>query len=107
MNRQGKRYRRVLVVSMEAETLPSVTHVVCESRAQGVRRTAGAVVRTRIQLIQRDGGDGSAVHGEGVAGVAWKVSERIRSCHGGHVHLRIIFLTAVILQEDDKEGTRV
>lgn len=37
VNRQGKRYRRVLVVSMEAETLPSVTHVVCESRAQGVR----------------------------------------------------------------------
>lgn len=58
------------------------------------------MVRTRVQLIQRDRSDGRAVHGEGVAGIAWKVRERVWSSHGGHVHLRVIFLTTVILQED-------
>lgn len=97
---QGERDRRVLVVGMEAKPLPSVAHVVCESRTEGVRRTAGAVVevRARVQLIQGDGGDRSAIHSESVAGVAGKVRERVRSHHGAHVHLRIILLTAVILQ---------
>lgn len=97
---QRERDRRVLVVGVEAQPLPSVTHVVCESRAEGVRRAGGAVVvvRTHVQLIQRDGGDGRAVHGERVTGIAGKVRERVRSHHGAHVHLRIILLTAVILQ---------
>ncbi len=99
VDRQRKRDRRVLVVGVEAQPLPSVTHVVCKSRAEGVRGTGGAVVmvRPRVQLIQRDGGDSRAVHGEGVAGVAGKMRERVRSHHGAHVHLRIILLTAVIL----------
>lgn len=37
VNRHGKRDRGVLVVSMEAQPLPSVTHVICESRGQRVR----------------------------------------------------------------------
>ena len=106
--RQREGDRRVLVVGVEAQPLPSVAHVVCESRAEGVRRTGGAmvVVRTRVQLIQRDGADSRAVHGEGVAGVARKMRERVRSHHGAHVHLRIILLTAVVLQRVDKEHTR-
>lgn len=35
--RLGKSHRRVFVVGMEAQTLPSVPHVFCESRAEGVR----------------------------------------------------------------------
>lgn len=68
------------------------------------------VVRTGVQLIQRDRDDGCAVHGKGVAGIARKVRERVRSHHGAHVHLRIILLTAVILQRVDEEemkGERV
>lgn len=105
---QRQRDGRVLVVGVEAQALPSVTHVVCESRAEGVRGTGGAVVvvRTRVQLIQRDGADSRAVHGEGVAGIARKVRERVRSHHGAHVHLRIILLTAVILQRGDKMRER-
>lgn len=104
---QRERGRRVLIVGVEAEPLPSVTHVVCESRADGVRRTAGAVVEVRacVQLVQGDRGDRSAVHGESVAGVAGEVRERVRSHHGAHVHLRIILLTAVILQR--AKGERV
>lgn len=106
--RQGERNRRVLVVGMEAQPLPSVKHLVCESlRAAGVRRTGGAVVVVSacFQLIQRDGGDGSAVIGEGVASVAGKVRERVRSHHRALVHLRFILLTAVILQIDKKDTT--
>lgn len=106
VDRQRERDRRVLVVGVEAQTLPSVAHVVCRSRAEGVRGgTGGAVVvvRTRVQLIQRDGADSRSVHGEGVAGIAGKVRERVGSGHGAHVHLRIILLTAVILQRVDKE----
>lgn len=66
---------RVLVVGVEAQTLASVTHVVCVSGADRVRRAGRAVVvvRARFQLVQRDGVDGRAVHGEGVAGVAGEV----------------------------------
>lgn len=108
VGRQRQGDGRVLVVGVEAQPLPAVAHVVCESRAEGVRGTGGAVVvvGTRVQLIQRDGGDSRAVHGEGVAGIAGKVRQRVRPHHGAHVHLRIILLTAVILQEVDKEDTR-
>lgn len=103
----GRRQRdaRVLVVGVEAQPLVSVAQVVWESRAERVRRTGGAVavVGTRVQLIQRDGGDGRAVHGERVAGVAGKVWERVRSRHGARVLLRVILLTAVILQRADRD----
>lgn len=85
---------------MEAQPLPAVAHVVRESGADGVRRAGGAVivVSAGVELIQRDGRDGRAVHGEGVAGVAGEVRERVRSHHRAHVHLRTILPTAVILQ---------
>lgn len=104
VGRQWKRHRRVLVVGVEAQPFPSVTHIVCESRTEGVRGTRGAVVvvRTRVQLIQRNRADSCAVHGEGVAGVAGKVRERVRSRHRAHVHLRIILLTAVILRRRER-----
>lgn len=107
VGRQRESDRRVLVVGVETQPLPSVTHVVCESRAVGVRRTGGAVVvvRTRVQLVQGDGADSRAVHGEGVAGIAGKVRERVRSHRGAHVHLRTILLTAVILQRVVTEET--
>lgn len=59
--------------------------------------------RTHVQLIQRDGADGRAVHGEGVAGVAREVRERVRRHRWAHVHLRTILLTAVILQTKAKK----
>lgn len=43
-DRQGQRHRRVLVVRVEAQTLPSVTHVVGESGADRERGACGAVV---------------------------------------------------------------
>lgn len=96
-----KSHGRVVVVGVEAQPLPSVTHVFCESRAEGVRRTGGAgfVEGTRVQLVQRHRGDGRAVHGQGVASVAGEVRQGIGSRHRGLVHLGLIFLTAVILQE--------
>lgn len=55
---------------------------------------------TQVQLIQGDGADGRAVHGEGIAGVAREVRERV-CCHSGaHVYLRTILLTAVILRTE-------
>ena len=74
-----------------------------QSGGGAANRWAGAVEGTRVQLVQGDGGDGGAVHGEGVAGVAGKVREGVLSHHGAHVHLRIIFLTAVILQRAREE----
>lgn len=65
-----------------------------------------AVVRARVQLIQRDRCDGRPIHGERIAGVAGEVREGVGSHHGAHVHLRIILLTAVILQVVDKEETK-
>lgn len=106
--RQGKRDRPVLVVGVEAQPLPPVTQAVCESGAARVRRTGGTVVvvRAGVQLVQRDGDDGGAVHGESVAGIAGKVRERVCSCHGAHVHLGIILLTAVILEGGARSGRR-
>lgn len=88
-DRLGKSHRRVVVVGVEAQPLPSVRHVFCESRAEGVRRTGGAgfVEGTRVQLVQRDRGDSRAVHGQGVAGVAGEVRQWIGSRHRGLVHL--------------------
>lgn len=37
VGRQRERDRRVFVVGVEAQPRPSVAHVVCESRAEGVR----------------------------------------------------------------------
>lgn len=107
VGRQRKRDRRVLVVGVETQPLPSVMHVICESSAVGARGTGGAVavVRTRVQLIQGDGADSRAVHGEGVTGIAGKVRERVRSRRRAHVHLRTILLTAVILQRVVQEET--
>lgn len=104
---EGKRGGRVLVVGVEAQPLAAVEHGVRESvGAAGVRRAGGAVVvaGNRVQLIQRDGGDGGAVVGQGVAGVAGKVRERVRSPHRALVHLRAILLTAVILQPRKRQG---
>lgn len=100
VGRQGEGDGRVLVVRVEAQPLPAVARVVRESRADGVRRTGGtvAVVGARLQLIQGDGGDGGAVHGEGVARVAGKVGEGVGLHPGAPVHLGVIFLTAVILR---------
>lgn len=105
---QRKRHRPVLVVGVEAQPLASVTHVVCETRATGVRRAGGTVVveRTGVQLVQRDWDNGCAVHCEGIARIARKVRERVRSHHGAHIHLRIILLTAVILQRVDEQEMR-
>lgn len=64
------------------------------------------VVRTRVQLIQGDGADSRAVHGESIAGIAGKMRERVRSHRWAHVHLRTILLTAVILQRVVQEETR-
>lgn len=95
---------QILVVGVEAQPLASVAHV-CGSGAAGVRGAAGAVVAVvvggaQLQLIQRDGADGRAVHGEGVAGVAREVSERVCWQAGARVYLRSILLTAVILQTE-------
>lgn len=70
---------------------------------------AAVVVRARVQLLQGDGADGRAVHGQGVAGIAGKVSEGVCSYRGARVHLRTILLTAVILQREVKKtpGERV
>lgn len=108
VGRQRKRDRRVLVVGVETKPLPSVTHVICESRTVGVRGTGGAVVmvRTCVQLIQGDGADSRAVHGKCIAGIAGKMRERVRSHRRAHVHLRTILLTAVILQRVVQEETR-
>lgn len=105
VGRQRKSNRWVLVVGVETQPLPPVTHVVCKSRAAGVRGTGGAVVvvRTRVQLIQRNRADSRAVHGEGIAGIAGEVRERVRTCSGTHVPLRTILLTAVILQGSIRE----
>lgn len=96
---------RVLVVGVEPQPLPAVAHVVCEARAVGVRRAGGAVVvvGARVQLVQGDGVDGHAIHGEGVAGVAGEVGERVCSHRRAHIHLRTILLTAVILQRDSRK----
>lgn len=105
MGGQRQRNRRVLVVRVEAQTLPAVTQAVRESRAQGVGGTGGAVVvvSSRLQLIQRHRGDGGPVHGEGVAGIAGEMRERVRPHHRAHVHLRTILLTAVILQRREED----
>lgn len=45
--------RRILVVGVEAQPLPAITHVVQrEPRTERVRRTGGAAVVTRTQLVQ-------------------------------------------------------
>lgn len=97
----------VLIVGVETQPLPSVAHV-CRPRVAGVRRAGGAAVvgGTHVQLIQRDGADGRAVHGEGVARVAREVREGVRCHRGAHVHLRITLLTAVILQTETKKKQR-
>lgn len=88
---------RVLVVGVEAQPFASVAHL---CGVVGVRGAAGAVVvgGAQVQLIQRDGADGRAVHGQGVAGVAGEVSERVCCQAGARVYLRAILLTAVVLQ---------
>lgn len=90
---------------MEPQPLPAIAHVVCEARAVGVRRAGGAVVvvGARVQLVQGDGVDGHAVHGEGVAGIAGEVGERVRPHRWAHVRLGTILLTAVILQRESRK----
>lgn len=105
---QRERDWRVLIVGVEPQPLSTVAHVVCESGAVGVRGTGGAVVvvRTHVQLIQGDGADGRAVHGEGVAGIAGKMWKRVCSHGGAHVSLWIILLTAVILKARHQQRDR-
>lgn len=92
--------RRILVVGVEAQPLPAITHVVQrEPRTERVRRTGGAAVVTRTQLVQRDGRDGGAVHGQSVARLTGEVREGVWSQPGDHILLRVIFLTAVILRK--------
>lgn len=61
------------------------------------------MVRTRVQLVQGDGRDVSPVHGQGVAGVAGEVRQRICSRHRAHVRLGLVLLTAVILAQVDSK----
>lgn len=101
VRRQRQGGGQVLVVAVETQPLDSVAHV-CGSGAAAVRRAGGAVVvgGTQVQLIQRDGADGRAVHGEGVAGVAREVREGVCRPRGARVPLRAILPTAVILQTE-------
>lgn len=100
--------RRILVVGVEAQPLPAITHVVQrEPRTERVRRTGGAAVVTRTQLVQRDGRDGGAVHGQSVARLTGEVREGVWSQPGDHILLRVIFLTAVILQRRGGRGQKV
>lgn len=62
---------------------------------------------THVQLVQRDRADGRAVHGEGVAGVAREVRERVCCHRRARVHLRTILLTAVILQTKAKKKKKL